>query len=102
MREGAGGIPVQKVVRPGSRGQEPSNLGCGGGRKGQEDAGIEKSCRWGAWVAQLVEHPTLEFSSGHNLTVCGFKPRIGLRADSMEPAWDSPSLSLPLPHSCCL
>ena len=32
----------------------------------------------GTWVAQLVEHWGLDFSSGHNLTVCGFKPLIGL------------------------
>ena len=35
---------------------------------------------------------------------CEFKPRVGLCADSAEPAWDSlsPLLSLPLPHSRCL
>ena len=56
-----------------------------------------RSCG-GAWVAQLVERPTLGFSLGHDLMVRGFKPRVGLHADSMEPAWDSlsPSLSLPL------
>ena len=49
-----------------------------------------------AWVAQLVKYPTLDLSSGHDLMVCEFEPRIGLCADSMEPAWDSlsPSLSL--------
>ena len=26
-----------------------------------------------------------DFGSGHDLTVCGFKPRIGLCADSSEP-----------------
>ena len=40
----------------------------------------------GAWVAQLVKHPTLDFSSDHDLTVCEFKPYVGLRTDSMEPA----------------
>ena len=42
-------------------------------------------------MAQLVEHPTLDFGSGHDLTVHGFKPC----AVSAEPAWDSlpPSLS---------
>ena len=29
---------------------------------------------------------TLDFSSGHDLTVRGFKPRIDLRTDSVEPA----------------
>ena len=26
---------------------------------------------WGAWVVQLVKHPTLGFGSGHNLRVLG-------------------------------
>ena len=44
----------------------------------------------GAWVAQSVRRPTLDFGSGHDLTVRGFEP---------EPAWDSlsPDLSLLLP-----
>ena len=37
---------------------------------------------------------TSGFDSGHDLIVCEFKPRIGLWADSAEPAWDSLSLSL--------
>ena len=55
----------------------------------------------GAWVTQLVQHPTLEFGSGHDLKVCEFKPHVKLCADSVEPAWDSmsPSLSAPLMHS---
>ena len=38
-----------------------------------------------------------DFSSGHNLTVCGFEPCVRLCADSSEPALDSvsPSLSTP-------
>ena len=48
-----------------------------------------------AWVAQLVKHPILGFSSGHDLTVCEFESRIGLHADSVEPARDS------LPSSSC-
>ena len=52
----------------------------------------------GAWGAQTVKRPTLGFGSGHDLTVLGFEPRIGLCADSAEPAWDSlPTLSLPSP-----
>ena len=43
---------------------------------------------WGAWVAQSVEHPTLDFGSGHDLTVHEFEPCIELCADSAEPAWD--------------
>ena len=57
----------------------------------------------GAWAAQSAKRPTLGFVSGHDLTVRGFEPRVGLCADSVEPAWDSlsPSLSAP-PHSHCL
>ena len=43
---------------------------------------------------------TLSFGSGHDLTVCDFKPCTGLRTDSVETAWDS--LSLPLPCSYSL
>ena len=48
---------------------------------------------WGDWVTQSVKHLTLDFGSGHDLTVHGFEPHV-----SMEPAWDSlsPSLSAPL------
>ena len=46
----------------------------------------------GAWVAQSPW-----FGSGHVLLQFrGFKPCIGLCAGSMEPAWDSLSLSLSL------
>ena len=51
-------------------------------------------------MAQSVRHLTLDFSSGHDLTVREIEPLVGLHADSTEPAWDSPSpslLSLPLP-----
>ena len=52
----------------------------------------------GMWVAQSIERPALGFSSGHDLTVHEFKPRVGPHTDSAEPAWNSvsPSLSLPL------
>ena len=54
----------------------------------------------GAWVAQLVEHLTLGFPSGHDLTVHEFELSVKLCADSAESAWDSvsPSLSASL-HS---
>ena len=48
----------------------------------------------GTWVARLVEHPTLDFGSGRDLTVHGLEPLSGLCAISAEPAWDS--LSVPL------
>ena len=49
---------------------------------------------WGAWVASLVEHLTLDFGSGHDPMVHEFKPSVRLCADSAEPTWDSLSLSL--------
>ena len=36
-------------------------------------------------MAQLVGHLTLDFSSGHDLTVREFEPHVGLHADSSEP-----------------
>ena len=50
-------------------------------------------------MAQSVKHLTLGFGSAHDFTVCGFKPHVGLCADSAEPAWDPFHLSLPLPCS---
>ena len=50
----------------------------------------------GAWVAQLVKRPTLDFGSGHDLMAHEIEPHVGLCADSEEPAWDSLSLSLSL------
>ena len=47
----------------------------------------------GAWVYQTDKRLTVDSSSGHDLTVCEFEPRIGLCADSAEPAWDSPCAS---------
>ena len=47
-----------------------------------------------AWVAQLVERPTLDLGSGHDLAVCEIEPHVGLCTDSSEPTWDSLSSSL--------
>ena len=46
-------------------------------------------------MAQWVKHPTLNFGSGRDLTVCEFEPHGRLCADSVAPAWDafSPCLS---------
>ena len=52
---------------------------------------------WGAWVAQSVRRPSLGFGSGHDRRVCEFEPRIRLRADHAELAWDSVSLSCSAP-----
>ena len=55
---------------------------------------------WSTWVAQSVKGLTLGFSSGHNLTVCEFKPCIRFCAGRAEPVQDSlcpsPILSLTL------
>ena len=45
-------------------------------------------------MAQLVKRPTLDFSSGRDLTVHEIKLCVGLCADSVEPAWESVSPSL--------
>ena len=37
----------------------------------------------GAWVAQSVKPLTLDFGSGHDLTVCEFKARIQLRVQRL-------------------
>ena len=53
----------------------------------------------GTWVARSVKRLTLDFGSGHDLTVRGTEPHIRLCSDSKEPAWGSLSLSLSLSHS---
>ena len=64
------------------------------------DTFLKNADAWGAWVAQLVKCPTLDFSSGHDLTVVRSSPTLGSML-SMGPAWDplSPSRSAPLFHS---
>ena len=47
---------------------------------------IQEVSARGAWGAQSVECPTLDFSSGHDLTACGFETCVRLCADSAEPA----------------
>ena len=55
-------------------------------------------------MAQSVEHPTLDFSSGHDLTVLEIEPHVRLFADRVEPVWDSlsPSFSVPPPLTLSL
>ena len=52
-------------------------------------------------MAQSVEHLSLDFGSGHDLTVHGRETRVGLCTDSADPAWASlsPSISVPPPHA---
>ena len=52
-----------------------------------------KSKKRGACVAQSIEHPTLDFSSGHDLWVLGSSPTSGFM-HSRESAGDSLSLSI--------
>ena len=37
---------------------------------------LNNVCR-GAWVVQWVKRPTLDFGSGHDLTVCEFELQVG-------------------------
>ena len=55
-------------------------------------------------MAQSIRRLTLDFSSGHDLTVHEFEARIGLWAISVELAWDSlsPSLCPSLAHALYL
>ena len=46
-------------------------------------------------MAPLFEQPTLDFGIGHGLKVRETEPQVGLRADNVQPAWDSLSLSAP-------
>ena len=50
-------------------------------------------------MVQLVKHPILDFGSGHDLTVHEIEPHVEFCADSVESAWDSFPLFLPLPLS---
>ena len=45
-------------------------------------------------MAQSVKCPTVDFGSGHDLTVCGTEYHVGLCVDSTEPTSESlcPSL----------
>ena len=45
----------------------------------------KKSKNWDAWMAQLVEHLTLDFGSGHDPRVMGSSPTLG-SVLSMGPA----------------
>ena len=56
-------------------------------RENQDDFAKKSTGRVPGWLS-------LGFGSGHDLAVRGFEPRVGHRADGVEPAWDS--LSVPL------
>ena len=56
----------------------------------------------GAWVAQSVKRLTLDLGSERGLPAHEIEPHIGLCTVGVEPAWDSPSPSLPVPPSLFL
>ena len=58
-----------------------------------------KTMMRGTWMAQSLEHPTLDFDSGHFPRVMGSSPGLG-SALSVESAYDS--LPLPLSPACSL
>ena len=49
---------------------------------------------WGTRVTQSVERLTLDFSSSHDPRIEGLSPTSGF---TLNPAWDSLSLSVPVP-----
>ncbi|EFH22819.1 hypothetical protein NEIPOLOT_01390, partial [Neisseria polysaccharea ATCC 43768] len=52
----------------------------------------------GAWVAQSLKHPTLDFDAGHDLMVPKIEPSVGLYADTVQSLLGILSLSsLPFP-----
>ena len=53
-------------------------------------------------MAQSVKPPTLNFGSGHDLTVCEIKPHIRLCADSVSLLGISLSPFLSISLSLCL
>ena len=65
-----------------------------------------ESTKRGAWVAQLVKHLTLDFGSGHHLTVCGIEPYCRVLPWLVQSLLGilSLPLSLPIPHllTCAL
>ena len=72
----------QRTPRPGQKGKLQPKGHQGG-------SGLKKA---------KLGHLTLDFGSGHDLTVRGIEPRVRIYADREEPAWDSlsPSLYAPL------
>ena len=58
---------------------------------------IKDHMHWrGTWVGS-IKRPTLDFDSGHDLTVLEIESHVRLHADSIEPAWDFLCLSLSPP-----
>ena len=66
-------------------------------RKRRTGVGLSYMHR-GIGVAPSARHPTLDFGSGHDLTVPEVEAHVGLLADSVEPAWNSLSAHHPPPQ----
>ena len=47
---------------------------------------IKDTWPWGPWVALSVKCPTLDFGSGHDLTVRETEGQVGLCTNIAEPA----------------
>ena len=60
----------------------------------EEKKSVNRICTWGIRAAQVVERPTLDIGSEHDLTVVNSSPKSS-SVLSVEVAWDplSPSLS---------
>ena len=87
---------LQGCVAEGRGTPAPLHTGVVEGRVAERPSSQETICG-GAWGAWSLEHLTLDLSSGHDVTVREFEPRIRLCAVSVDPAWDSLSPSLPAP-----
>ena len=73
--------PVRSRIWGGEGGWGRGRTGAGQERDGggaQVYSILKKRTSRGAWVAQSVEHQTLDFGSGHDLMVGEFKPCAGL------------------------
>ena len=68
-------ISVQVLI-PGSWDQAPRQAPHGAWN-------LLKILSWGAWVAQLVKHLTLDFGSGCDVTVHEFEPHVRLTVQSL-------------------
>ena len=70
---------------------------------GRTDIKQEIKINGGTWMAKSVEHPTLDFGSGHDLTIPEFELHARLSASSVElPSNLSLSLSLCPSRACAL
>ena len=62
----------------------------------------KRAIKRGTWVAQSVKHPTLDFCSGHDLTLVRLSPSSGPALTEWSLLQFSPSLSAHPPLMLCL